>query len=292
MKIRDTVVQIALPECEEMLHWINEVVPFEEPGLYKYRGHADVAWPLQTSLERFRSGLRVRLPEALLSKTVIDAFKGSSELFFDWTPEDDVEWQSQIQHYGGPTSLLDFTDSFWVALYFAVWPHIQSGLKSDYCVIGIRRSCLPPGLFFHYPKRSNARLLAQQGLFLSKKDPERSVEEMLRQNGIDCEAAKVVSDLEDARRLLLPAPERGELPRIAAIRFVFPAASNRMVLRLLYQMNITGSSLFPDYEGAMQNLRNETHIMKHILQARVGADTPAPVSEPCVGRKAGDFYDT
>ena len=263
--IKDEVVQVSLPQCESKFQWIDEILPFLGSGHYKYRGHADASWPLETSIERLNGLFRVKLPGPLLQETVLNAFKASSDLFFDWKPEDELEWFSQIQHYGGPTPMLDFTDSFWVALYFAVWPHIQSNAKSDFSVTGIRYTCLPNGLVFHHPKRLHARILAQQGLFLAKTDPQRTMDQILHDGGIDFSKATVVDNLEAARRVLAPDEDSSEVKRITAIRFVFPSSSAHQVLQYLYQMNVTGYSLFPDQAGAIQNLKNEFHLLRNLV---------------------------
>lgn len=85
---------------------------------------------------------------------------------------------------------------------------------------------------------------------------------ILSNAGIDFAAATVVDDLEGAKKLLLRDVADTTATRIAAIRFVFPASSNHQLLKYLYQMNITGSSLFPDQEGAIQNLKNEFHLLR------------------------------
>ena len=218
------------------------------------------------------------MPETGLQKVILESFKSYADLFFDWKPQDQLEWLSQIQHYGGPTSLLDFTDSFWVALYFAVWPHIQAGMTSDFSVLAIRNWYLPKGLLFHYPQRQNERLLAQQGLFLAKTDHERTIDQILQEGGIDFEHAEVIDNLEAARKLLLTDRKTKSKTRAIAIKYCFPGSANHEVLKYLYQMNITGSSLFPDKFGAIQNLSNEWHLGATILNKKIDPyeDIPPP----------------
>ena len=258
-----------LPACECMFPMLDEVIPFFGSGSYKYRGHADSSWQLQTSLERVNQRFLSPMPEKGLQNVILKSFKSSAALFFDWKPQDQLEWLSQIQHYGGPTSLLDFTDSFWVALYFAVWPHIQAGMTSDFSVLAIRNWYLPEGLLFHYPRRQNARLLAQQGLFLAKTDHERTIDQILQEGGIDFEHAEVIDTLEAARKLLLIDSKTKSTTRAIAIKYCFPGSANHEVLKYLYQMNITGSSLFPDQSGAIQNLSNEWHLGSTILNKKI-----------------------
>jgi hypothetical protein len=51
----------------------------------------------------------------------IREFQSRAFNYLDRTPEmtDHLGWLSYIQHYGGTTRLLDFTESFYVAVYFA-----------------------------------------------------------------------------------------------------------------------------------------------------------------------------
>src|SRR5881227_953261 len=48
-----------------------------------------------------------------------------------------LEWLALMQHYGAPTRLLDFTESFWIALYFAF-----EDAEEDCAVVALDRSSL------------------------------------------------------------------------------------------------------------------------------------------------------
>ncbi len=165
-----------------------------------YRGHSNVNYKLETTLERAFNeivedeniiGMKLHIEDS-----IIKDFKRKAHHYLKWLPSDadKLGWLSLIQHYGGPTRLLDFTESFYVALYFAnkhlkgdsaIWcinkyevlgdvtnkftfdaPNIideyylenvnnlLSGLPSQQCVFAVE------------PFRLHERLIMQKGLFL------------------------------------------------------------------------------------------------------------------------------
>ena len=86
---------------------------------FAFRGQADASWGLQSTLERFvpTQDYRRKFEDRSLEK-----FKSKFRLYsrdLD-LPEGRLSWLSLMQHYGVPTRLLDFTESPYVALYFAI----------------------------------------------------------------------------------------------------------------------------------------------------------------------------
>lgn len=83
-----------------------------------FRGHADAAWRLQTSLER-EFGTR----DSDLEQMMLWHFVRTAPRFFPshLIPDDNdaAAWLGLIQHYGGPTRLLDVTRSLYIAMFFA-----------------------------------------------------------------------------------------------------------------------------------------------------------------------------
>src|SRR3990172_2833478 len=131
----------------------DKVARFEAPRSgheWVFRGERDSRWLLQTHLERAIlrfSGEQVlgldhpRYPKQMLEmarrvlKTglggfsvsrieggLLRKFKRQSQGYLATPPGGNrvLEWLSIMQHFGAPTRLLDWTHSFYVALYFAV----------------------------------------------------------------------------------------------------------------------------------------------------------------------------
>lgn len=171
------------------------------PG-FIFRGQADSRWGLKTSIERMmesRGGISCSLKK--LELRMVNEYKKRRHLYTgDSIDENDIfEWMAELQHYGAPTRLLDFTFSPYVAAYFAT--HRARGECS---VWGINNSIInyflkekfDPGFEFMQPfdwrgllngemnsvkinlsqnyvvtlrpSRENIRIYRQQGLFISQ----------------------------------------------------------------------------------------------------------------------------
>jgi hypothetical protein len=88
-----------------------------------FRGLPDANYKLETTLERVRTRFDKSLTDAsVMEKKMIRQFKRQGHLYLENPPKDDdtIEWLALMQHFGAPTRLLDWTYSFFVALFFAV----------------------------------------------------------------------------------------------------------------------------------------------------------------------------
>jgi len=88
---------------------------------YTFRGQNRVEWPLKTTLERMCDLYSTSFWEER-ETPILEDFKRRAPYYLDHLPPDDqpFEWASLLQHFGAPTRLLDVTDSFYVALFFAI----------------------------------------------------------------------------------------------------------------------------------------------------------------------------
>lgn len=84
-----------------------------------FRGHVDARWELQPSLLRMArsQGIGAGYYNEL---ELLEMFKLRARRYFDHPPQSDWEWLFAMQHHGLPTRLLDWTESYLIALYFAV----------------------------------------------------------------------------------------------------------------------------------------------------------------------------
>ena len=84
-----------------------------------FRGHRSIRWKLETSLER--AARRCGVNQQEYERRIFEEFRRHAHTYLARTPkdEDTLEWLALMQHHGAPTRLLDFTTSFWIALFFA-----------------------------------------------------------------------------------------------------------------------------------------------------------------------------
>jgi len=248
-------------------------------GRWYFRGVLD-DWPLAPSLERGCRTWKVPTKEIPnIEKRLLREFKRAYPRRGAVVPpaNDDLAWLALIQHHGGPTRLLDWTYSPFVAAFFALDALLASRDKKRKAAIWALsavptsnksvRHFLPPPLrpiFDGYSKTRegeyfrplfleasppfgfvtpvnpyilNERLIAHQGLFLCPGDVSRSFEENLL-------CVPRVTDAANLRKILLS-------------RSMLPDAFTG-----LRRMNITYASLFPGLDGYTRSMLHLIHSLK------------------------------
>lgn len=102
---------------EDLIRSINEL-----PNNFLYRGQANAEWKLESSLERILNDEWTSERVKKFEEMSLTQFKSKFHLYDkeNIKPESKLAWLSLMQHYGVPTRLLDFTESPYVALYFAL----------------------------------------------------------------------------------------------------------------------------------------------------------------------------
>lgn len=198
-----------------------------------YRGHADDDWPLSSTLERIVENKTNKL---ILAKELatISSFKYRAKNYLSHIPDDYdfFEWMTLIQHHGGATRMLDFTISFYIALFFAIEDFngsIEESEKFHPCIWCINYDNLRTGLpeklkididkkqrmfSFEYAEKTlfNAYMLEQgkrdalSNLPLCKSQIESIDEEYLYDNKYS---------------YILPIVPNNQFPRLAAQRGLF-----------------------------------------------------------------------
>jgi FRG domain-containing protein len=164
-----------------------------------FRGEQDPEWTLKTTLER--ASERLGLPAAVYEKKIEEAFRRSAHSYLHRVPNehDQLEWLALMQHYGAPTRLLDFTRSFWIALFFAfemaitdcvVWAldPVSLGPKDNRDFNVVLRGNIRDGtetdnkLYENAPFYTNERLAIQQGTFLFSLNMRKTFESLFATN--------------------------------------------------------------------------------------------------------------
>jgi hypothetical protein len=101
-------------------------VDYTENGVTRtdwvFRGLADSCFFLEPTIER--QARSKNIPWLALERLVALEFKSRAHMHLSAVqvpdPQEELTWLAQMQHYGVPTRLLDFTYSPFVALYFAI----------------------------------------------------------------------------------------------------------------------------------------------------------------------------
>jgi hypothetical protein len=88
-----------------------------------YRGQSDASWGLASNFERIANRFQLKNKDKRRrEQKIINLFKARAHNYISSPPNklEYIEWLSLIQDYGGPTRLLDFTRSFYIAAFFAI----------------------------------------------------------------------------------------------------------------------------------------------------------------------------
>jgi len=234
-------------------------------GRWCFRGDRPQPGGFKTSLERAAVDRWGRpwteLPE--IEEGLLRRFKREAHLYLSNEPArgDLIGWLSLMRHHGAPTRLLDWSYSFFVAVYFAleraapgspvsiwamdlskVWdrahemPHLRPHLDRD---PNAKREETVAAIIDHEPRhplvfrlnpwKMNRRLILQQSVFLVPGDVTRSFMDNLGALG-------------DPGEFLV------ELPLSTDRDFL------RAATRELLSMNMSSSTLFPGLDGFARNL--------------------------------------
>ena len=91
------------------------------PG-WVFRGQREMQWRLEPTLERFMKNLRGEYSATEVEQHILTKFRRRAPTYLNDLPmyNDTIGWLALVQHYGGPTRLLDFTKSIYVAAFFAL----------------------------------------------------------------------------------------------------------------------------------------------------------------------------
>jgi hypothetical protein len=211
-----------------------------------FRGHGSPMWRLEPSIERAANRCGVNIIN--YERQIYREFRRHAHAYVPRVPKelDTIEWLAFMQHYGAPTRLLDFTYSFWIALFFAF-----ENAESDCAVVALNPHSLAPNipdvdynkivrenierdehrdnfLYANAPFYTNERLALQKGTFVFSLNLTRTFESLVEENQKEYEQLTVVFSL-------------------------FPE-----IRRKLNEFNCNSRVLFPGIDGYSRYFKNHT----------------------------------
>lgn len=272
---------------------------------WAFRGQENASWGLKTKLERVIDRYEIRKEFiSYAEEDILESFQRRAHQYLRNPPsrENKLEWVALIQHYCGPTRLLDFTRSFYIAAFFAtenatddaaIWAVNVENLKrelhdkvdpalnpmkipishkayTDYfnAIFG-KRITNPSREILVVPAESwrmNERSAIQQGLFLWPLDLKYSFQENLARQ------------IQSADNIFQKAPipydiDDDTLTSLRAIKIILPKSILRDVLIDLNAMNVTATTLFPGLDGFARSMQYEVSVYNdEIFRADTNAD--------------------
>lgn len=103
--------------------WIEAKTILEKLDGYIFRGQSNSEWGLSPTIERHAIQHHIPRNHVLTQELkILRKFQQEAHHYKSDLPDTNniFEWLALLQHYGGPTRLLDFTNSFYIAAFFAL----------------------------------------------------------------------------------------------------------------------------------------------------------------------------
>lgn len=209
MKKEHTHTASSLGEVCDIIHAIlKEWDVYESTTLPWYRGQSDFTWSLLPKLYR-------NSKHAEIEREIVRDFKLKSRKHIKRIPENEVQWLILMQHYGAPTRLLDWSESYMHALFFcvhetnkecdgALWimhpwwlnqnsiqqqsvPTDSSSHLDEHTIKGndyesVVRSTKGRTPIAFRPTHNNDRIIAQKGTFTIHGCKKKSIDDLFKKN--------------------------------------------------------------------------------------------------------------
>lgn len=243
-----------------------------------FRGQEDYSWKLSSAIDRVNFTTCIENPKSRYEKFYMYDFQRNPHLYTKvYNTENEFQVLSLLQHYGTPTRLLDFSASPYVSAFFTINNHDTDGAIYAINYNELLHSTL--NLFkLKYDDRSEAIVKYSQGNGISKNEifkelvlgktqrkfvetvqPFFLFDRIIQQNGVFLCQGDINSDFEENlsanHEILQNTPNCSPFYKIKIDK-----DWKKEIIRDLFIMNITSSSLFPGIEGHLKSLKNKFEI--------------------------------
>ncbi|CAJ0792131.1 FRG domain-containing protein [Ralstonia holmesii] len=259
--------EIRVDSIDELIRRLNEF-----PNNFIFRGHADASWDLASSLERV-IGARWSAEEARkFEEFSISQFQSKFHLYDreNVEPTSKLAWLSVMQHYGVPTRLLDFTESPYIALYFALEAYAPQS-KADLSIFAIDYSGVMDRSIIHIKSKDNGFRETRESLY-AKQDGvfEDIVDRFSYPIAWVTEPKQLNARLDRQAGCFLLSGDRGvrikdvlENSLYKDVSFFKIHIAHELyegIFALLRKMNVTSKSLYGNLDGLARAIRMQMQI--------------------------------
>ncbi|MBL9041542.1 MAG: FRG domain-containing protein [Myxococcales bacterium] len=261
------MTNVEIVSIEDLIRRFNEL-----PNHFLYRGQANAEWLLTSSLERVVGAKWSADQAKKFEDFSLHQFQSKFHLYDreNVKPDSRLAWLSIMQHYGVPTRLLDFTESSYVALYFALESYNpQSG--EDFSVYAIDYSGIMDRSIAHIRSKDGGFSETRQSMF-DKQDMifDTVVDRFSYDIAWSAEPKQLNARLDRQAGSFLLSGNRGLriqdvldsalYSEVAMYKFRISHELYPNVFALLRKMNITSKSLYGDLEGLARSVKMQLQV--------------------------------
>jgi len=250
---------------------IQRSVPERKKAYYIFRGQADKSWHLDPSLLRLLKEVNANLTSTEAEEIEIDLLNefvttGPSHFPDDTMSELDnpaKRW-SVMQHYGAPTRMLDWTNSLFVAAYFATNSHWSTDgaiwiVRAAYIDEEVRRRFKGEEIPYTRLRYGLAQPVVQlwwaEGLH----------ERMVVQEGLHTFCHQILDDqearIEQVCRPWFKPSHPNQAAEVVFLKLIIPKSLKPVFLKELACKEITAKSLFPGEDGYGKSLSELARVI-------------------------------
>ncbi|MCQ9053269.1 FRG domain-containing protein [Vibrio diabolicus] len=255
------ITEKRISTVEDLLTALNEL-----PNHYIYRGHADSTWKLESTLER-TLGTSWDGHVKQVEEHYLNLFKSKYHIYNDSNhePKSKLAWLSVMQHYGAPTRLIDFTESPYIALYFALEAYDPQS-KKDLAIFALDYHAVLDA--------SVAHIASKDGSFNKRRQDIHGIQDQIFDEVVDRFSYDIVWITEplemnvridrQAGTFLISGNREQKIEDLLSLgvysstpmlKFVISSELYEGVYALLRKMNINAKSIYGDLSGLAKSIK-------------------------------------
>lgn len=236
---------------------------------FVYRGQAADSWGLEPKLARVlrQAGVTSQSEGERIERRLLEQFESRAHHHLPAEIPSAIRvanrmarW-SLMQHHGAPTRLLDWTQSPYVAAYFACSSHLSSNGVIFVTAAGrvLAANGIDPSGTARFHDEALEKLdrsVTKIGFYASHILSDREIVQMAKFSF----TLNVLDGHEEGIKKSLLAGSPTDGPSVVAAKWIVPSDLKLTFLRNLRQMNIGAHSLFPGVDGLGRSLEEIAYL--------------------------------